>query len=657
MSFAFSWPRAFPSAFYETARNNLEQAMNAGSKLPLAADRILVQELHLGTIPPELDLLEINQLSIDGSFSGSFFLSYNGNAYISLVTHLHVNPLSSILLSAAKMMVQLTLSQLRLRCVISVAFSKASGLTLVFKDDPLESLNVSSSFDDIGVISVFLQREIENQLRERFRRDLPTLIHKLSQRWVADINNQPTGGPSAPITVERERGNHSSGSGTDTDTDDGGREPDSDWEPDDSLLDPPPHSQYYGEGEEERSMRAPSPAVSSDSDLTLSDEEEDGGDEGRAASFSLSGFGAPTSQARLGSTPPRKEGTIHAAVLASSPGGDARRRMPSAGSPKQSPLLRPRQPSGTSVTSPHLRPTPVLHSPIASGSAMGSSTGHASPSPPVNAGSSNSEEPRQPYAKTRSPSVSASSAPRRHPTERIRSTSASATTSSARAEAETASDSPILRSLQSHRQHFATTFSNPIERKASTTGTATGTGAGANEDQADSLPDLASLLGTSPGAGAGADAGGSLRARRRRIHRLDTPSPNTSPQKHGANEKGKGRSTGRVASRTGDENARPRVASFRQADFDEYFPVSGRDRHVEHTHLPTSASASPVSRAVPVHKQKQQDAFGSDRAAAAAGWGEGSRQRSGSTMKPGLRRNMMSSRLRDPNFFAPNYPG
>ena len=90
MSFAFSWPRAFPSAFYETARNNLEQAMNAGSKLPLAADRILVQELHLGTIPPELDLLEINQLSIDGSFSGSFFLSYNGNAYISLVTHLHV---------------------------------------------------------------------------------------------------------------------------------------------------------------------------------------------------------------------------------------------------------------------------------------------------------------------------------------------------------------------------------------------------------------------------------------------------------------------------------------------------------------------------------------------------------------------------------------
>ena len=304
--------------------------------------------------------------------------------------------------------------------------------------------------------------------------------------------------------------------------------------------------------------------------------------------------------------------------------------------------------AGLHSTSPHLRPRSIIHSPTASVS--GTAAVFASSPPAVTDAarpSSSSGAVRPPYAKTRSPSVSATSAPRVQKVERIRAASASGTTSSATARAE--SDSPILRSLQSHHQHFATTSSNPIERGASADGAAGG------REQADALPDLTSLLGTSPGAGAGADASGSLRARRRRIHRLDTPSPNTSPQKQGGKDTGKGK--GRVASGKGDENARPRVASFRQADFDEYFPVSARERHLEHAPLPASVSASAMSRAMPAHKQKQPDVYGSDRAAGAAGWAEGSRQRSGSTMKPGLRRNMMSSRLRDPNFFAPNYPG
>lgn len=43
--------------------------------------------------------------------------------------------------------------------VIVLAFSRSDGfkLTLAFKDDPLESLNVSSSFDSISVINQFIQ--------------------------------------------------------------------------------------------------------------------------------------------------------------------------------------------------------------------------------------------------------------------------------------------------------------------------------------------------------------------------------------------------------------------------------------------------------------------------------------------------------------------
>jgi hypothetical protein len=63
----------------------------------------------------------------------------------------------SVLLTTAEMFVQLTLSQLRLRCVISMTFSKTNGLALTFKDDPLESLAVSSSFDSFGVVQQFIQ--------------------------------------------------------------------------------------------------------------------------------------------------------------------------------------------------------------------------------------------------------------------------------------------------------------------------------------------------------------------------------------------------------------------------------------------------------------------------------------------------------------------
>lgn len=216
MSFEFKWPRSFSTSFYESAKTSLEQALNAGQKLSLVADRIRVVDLNLGTIPPELDLLAIEELStLDGSFKGRFMLSYSGDALISLATNLHVNPLTqykhalemlatpSVLLTTAEMFVQLTLSQLRLRCVISLSFSKVNGLAMIFRDDPLESLNVSSSFDSFGVVQQFIQSEIENQLRERFRRDLPSLIHRLSQKWCADMAQQAASENHTPIVVEQ----------------------------------------------------------------------------------------------------------------------------------------------------------------------------------------------------------------------------------------------------------------------------------------------------------------------------------------------------------------------------------------------------------------------------------------------------------------------
>ena len=68
-----------------------------------------------------------------------------------------------------------------------LVFSKQKGITLVFRNDPLESLKVSSTFDSIPFVRDFLQKEIEAQLRILFMDDLPAIIHRLSLRlWVPE---------------------------------------------------------------------------------------------------------------------------------------------------------------------------------------------------------------------------------------------------------------------------------------------------------------------------------------------------------------------------------------------------------------------------------------------------------------------------------------
>lgn len=78
----------------------------------------------------------------------------------------------------------LRLSNFKLNAYVVLVVSKTKGITLVFKTDPLQNVDVSSTFDSIAVIQKYIQKEIEGQLREMFREDLPAIIHKLSQRWI-----------------------------------------------------------------------------------------------------------------------------------------------------------------------------------------------------------------------------------------------------------------------------------------------------------------------------------------------------------------------------------------------------------------------------------------------------------------------------------------
>lgn len=78
----------------------------------------------------------------------------------------------------------LRLSHFKLNSYVVLVVSKQKGITLVFKTDPLQNVDINSTFDSIAVIQKFIQREIESQLRQMFREDLPGIIHRLSQQWV-----------------------------------------------------------------------------------------------------------------------------------------------------------------------------------------------------------------------------------------------------------------------------------------------------------------------------------------------------------------------------------------------------------------------------------------------------------------------------------------
>ncbi|KAF9100999.1 ERMES complex subunit [Mortierella sp. AM989] len=205
MAFRFQWPY-FSDEFIQEAKTMLTNALNKGNKPAVIVDHISVKELDMGTLPPELEMLEMGELSME-RFRGIFKLTYNGDAHIVLQTKVQANPMNvkktdnpsytrrGILAADQPLVVPMLLriSDFKLRGIIVLVVDQIKGITLVFKNDPLESVLVSSTFDSITPIQRFLQSEIEKQLRNLFQEDLPTAIHNLSQQFTKkpeDVSRQ-----------------------------------------------------------------------------------------------------------------------------------------------------------------------------------------------------------------------------------------------------------------------------------------------------------------------------------------------------------------------------------------------------------------------------------------------------------------------------------
>lgn len=205
MAFNFNWsPLTADASFYTRAQELLTTALNKSPKPPIIVDDILVNELNLGSVPPDLEILEIGDLAED-RFRGIFKMCYTGDAFLTLKTRVQANPLNTYLstkpsftspqpLAAASGLtipLQITLSEIKLSAFIILVFSRQKGLTLVFRNDPLESLKVSSTFDAIPFVRDYLQKEIEGQLRTLLMDEVPVIIHRLSLRlWVPEYRER-----------------------------------------------------------------------------------------------------------------------------------------------------------------------------------------------------------------------------------------------------------------------------------------------------------------------------------------------------------------------------------------------------------------------------------------------------------------------------------
>ncbi|EED14938.1 conserved hypothetical protein [Talaromyces stipitatus ATCC 10500] len=193
MAFNFNWsPLMADAGFYTRAQDLLTAALNKSPKPPIIVDDIKVTELNLGSIPPDLEILEVGDLAED-RFRGIFKMSYNGDAFLTLKTRVQANPLNTFLVTrpsfaspkplaaAAGLTIplQITLSEFRLSGFVVLVFSKQKGIT------------VSSTFDSISFVRDYLQKAIEGQLRALFMDELPAIIHRLSLRlWVPEYRDR-----------------------------------------------------------------------------------------------------------------------------------------------------------------------------------------------------------------------------------------------------------------------------------------------------------------------------------------------------------------------------------------------------------------------------------------------------------------------------------
>jgi len=217
MAFKFNWT-TFDKKFIEEAQNKLTEALNKEITNQMIGT-IKVEELNMGTKAPDLEVMEIGDLS-EEKFKGIFKITYQGDAYIVIRATVQINPLvvpntpitlsyGSGIIAADQPLpipVKLRISDLKLSGIAALGLSN-KGITFCFKNDPLEDINVSSTFDRLPAIKKLIERIIKTQISAFLLEDVPGLIHNFSKNSNSGSNttshnrtySNDTYVPSSPV--------------------------------------------------------------------------------------------------------------------------------------------------------------------------------------------------------------------------------------------------------------------------------------------------------------------------------------------------------------------------------------------------------------------------------------------------------------------------
>lgn len=222
MSFKIDWDCVEKESFTQYAKSSLNDAMNSGKRPNILSDGIKIVDLNFGSIPPDFEILEIGDLG-KNRFRGIFKFNYSGDSSVTLTTKVSASLLKNYNANITDAMVEntepdyqnscqelagfvkpkfvvsdcnfdiplyVTLSGIKMSSIIVVVFSVSKGLTLVFKNEPLESIEVNSTFDQIKPIARFLQERIETQIGELFKEFLPSMLYKFSLEYTTQSFQQ-----------------------------------------------------------------------------------------------------------------------------------------------------------------------------------------------------------------------------------------------------------------------------------------------------------------------------------------------------------------------------------------------------------------------------------------------------------------------------------
>ncbi|PVU99487.1 hypothetical protein BB560_005491, partial [Smittium megazygosporum] len=200
MSFKFKWEEISPE-FVNEVKNSLSTSLDkkAANLPPNIVGGLQVTGLDFGKIPPVLEILQVVDID-DDLFKAIFNLSYNGDMDLIFQTSVQANPLvdqapatpafrtDNILFAKKPLIVPmfLKISSIFLKGIIALSISKRNGVTLVFKNKPLQSVSINSSFDNVPFIQKKLQSTIENVLQNLLVEELPKIIHDISVRRIAE---------------------------------------------------------------------------------------------------------------------------------------------------------------------------------------------------------------------------------------------------------------------------------------------------------------------------------------------------------------------------------------------------------------------------------------------------------------------------------------